>query len=235
MDTIQIDFDSSDSKEITENLYLTEEFVYLKDSIQYIKDLNIQTFFHKSFENYLLNYDDYNKILPYLNDLLSYIDDNYLDISSEEVNNILYGIHNTNNLEKDDINDHKKLISYIIEIIMNNIPYIHLKHILQETSNLTEAYEIINGDDLRDKLLKSINDKISTIEKFDNMLKKTGTGIKNEKKQKEYFDILNLLEKNSNKHIEIHYYTRTVIYNTSIENLQNLCKRYLENDHFNIA
>lgn len=212
------------SQDEIDNNETTEEMYYMQDTLDTILKLDIKNFNYITFEEDLNNmykteflrfFDD--KILPLLDDL-----DIYLSIDTQLLIEEPYRI---------------KLIftKNIIRFIMNTLPYIYVKEMLEEyeTSGLHDALDVFKEGPVQ-KIINQISHSQSQYESFSGMMEEIEDTITNEKKKNKFNEMLSLLDISMTNKSKLLEYYKSIISNSGEDGLKTLIKKYLTNDIDNI-
>ena len=226
LESEDIDIKISKARKPNEDIF----YIY-SNELQSVKNLDVKDFSYTIFE------EDINKLndqefeyfwakffLPWLNN----INNEYLDIDIDQ-----FKFQLSSALEK------RYLIKKITHFIMQLIPYMILKKILQKL-NLSDYNETMDYfDDLyehdpikiKNLLIKEINE---VIQYSSNFLTTIGDVIKSSKKDT-LENLIGLLDNQISKQNDYYLILKEIINNTTNEKLYELIKIYLQNDFENIA
>jgi len=138
-------------------------------------------------------------------------------------------------IDDNSIDNKRKMVKNIITFFLNTLPYTYLKTYLNKNSieSIHEAISMIDIS-IQDKLIDSIHNNRIEFENFGKLMVDVGENINNDKKKNIFDGRLKLLENNMDKKLKLLQYHENIIKSSSVINLVDLCKKYINQDFVNI-
>lgn len=123
-----------------------------------------------------------------------------------------------------------------IDFYMHALPYVYLKNILVNYETVPEFYEYLMDENTTIKvdLIKEAEKTISLNTKFNNLVQDLGINIVSAKNKDKYNSIVNLLSLSVDRKKDLYMKYIEILKETSINDLQNIITKYIENDIFNL-
>ena len=200
-----------------------EHMYYMQDTLDSIKNLDIKNF------NYIVFEEDLDNM--YKTEFLRFFTDNIVPLLS----NFHYLSIDTLDLEDEPYRVKLVFTKNIIRFIMNTLPYIYIKELLEDKdiSGLHDALDVFDTN-TQQKIINQISHAQKQYQSFSSMMEEIEDTITNEKKKNKFNEMLSLLDISmSNKSKLLDYY-KSIIQNTGEDSLKPLVKLYLTNDLENV-
>ncbi len=195
------------------------QFEYFEPFLKEIKEINIKDFNFDIFKKYIeeLNPDEFEHLWSKdLEDLMHFIDENYLIVDIEE-------------FEKSDIDVKQIMFIEYIEFLMNVLPYkvVFAKYIKKPFKNLTELENWLDNKNISNDLALLLEEDITIINNMYNLIKST---ISTSRKAVEYMQRAEKLKSYIEYESNFRDYFIGIVEDTDNEMLKHLILKYYESE-----
>jgi len=203
---------------------LEEEFYYMQNTIDDIKNVNIKDFNYIIFEEDLDNMYKTEFLKFFNKNIKALIEDLniYLSIDLDELFEAPYRIK-------------LSFVKNIVRFFMNTLPYIYMKEFLSsnEVEGLHDALDLFD-DNLQTNIINQIKKSQEQYSSFNTMMSDIEDTITNEKKKNKFNNMLTLLDASMTNKSKLLDYYKSIIQNSGHDGIKSLFKLYLKNDLDNI-
>lgn len=199
-----------------------DEYEYILVYFDKIKNVDIKEFDYDTFRDYIaeLTNKEFTKLWDKsIEELLSHINENYLDVEIDKYSSI------------DDVRIKRNVFLKITQFIMDSLPYDFFVKVFPSsivTINEATAFIDSNLEDIVDNIIDEIRSKQNVTKKIINIIDNVVDVAKKKSTKEMYKDRVNYVVKNVKTLAKYDQYFISLITNTQKEHLKRLFKKYAE-------